>query len=49
MPCRKPVRKTPPAKPRMKPTPSTVPGTAMASIETNSMKPFARNFFLTTR
>ena len=34
---------------RMKPTPRTVPGTAMASMETNSMKPLALNFFLTTR
>ena len=48
-PCRKPVRNTPLAKPRMKPTPSTVPGTAMARMEVNSIKPLALNFFLTTR
>ena len=29
--------------------PSTVPGTAMASMETNSIKPFALNCRLTTR
>ena len=29
--------------------PNTVPGTAMASMDTNSIKPFALNFRFTTR
>src|SRR5574344_1800246 len=33
----------------MYPTPSTVPGTAIASIETASMNAFERNFRFTTR
>ena len=45
----KPVWKTPLEKPRMKPTPRTVPGTAMASMETNSMKPRPAKRLLTTR
>ena len=48
-PCRKPVLNTPPAKPRIYPTPSTVPGTAMASMETASIKPLALNLRFTTR
>ena len=40
---------TPLEKPRMYPMPSTVPGTAMASMDTNSIKPFPLNFFFTTR
>ena len=49
IPCMKPVRNTPFANPRIKPTPSTVPGTAIARMDVNSMNPLALNFFLTTR